>query len=80
LRERTTAPVAVGFGIRSRDDIARVHALGADAAIVGSAGVARIEHALAQQADAVNEFHTFVRTLLPAHPNRLPDSGRSFTP
>jgi tryptophan synthase alpha chain len=92
LREHTRAPIAVGFGIRSRADIARVHALGADAAIVGSAGVARIEHALAQQADVVAEFHTFVQTLLPdpsslpahaslpAPSSRLPDPVRSFTP
>ncbi|MFI0977454.1 tryptophan synthase subunit alpha [Streptomyces sp. NPDC021093] len=80
LHERTTAPVAVGFGIRSRDDIARVHALGADAAIVGSAGVARVEHALAQQADVVDEFHTFVTTLLPASPTRFPHPVRSSTP
>lgn len=73
LRERTTAPVAVGFGIRSRADIAGVHALGADAAIVGSAGVARIEHALSQQADVVAEFHSFVQTLLPAPPTRSGD-------
>ncbi|MCX5202715.1 tryptophan synthase subunit alpha [Streptomyces sp. NBC_00237] len=70
LRRRSTAPIAVGFGIRSRTDIAAVHALGADAAIVGSAGVARIEEALAQQADVVDEFHTFVTTLLPPSPTR----------
>lgn len=72
LREKTAAPLAIGFGIRSRDDIAKVHDLGADAAIVGSAGVARIEHALTRQADVVDEFHTFVRTLLPARPNPSP--------
>ncbi|MGW7413015.1 tryptophan synthase subunit alpha [Streptomyces sp. NPDC054863] len=80
LRKAATAPVAVGFGIRSRDDIARVHALGADAAIVGSAGVARIEHALAQQADVVDEFRSFVHTLLPDSPTPFPDPVRSSTP
>ncbi|MFI6638497.1 tryptophan synthase subunit alpha [Streptomyces sp. NPDC050504] len=80
LRGTTTAPVAVGFGIRTRDDIERVHALGADAAVVGSAGVARVERALAQQVDVVDEFHTFVRTLLPARQNRTTEPGRSSTP
>ncbi|MFJ7910139.1 tryptophan synthase subunit alpha [Kitasatospora sp. NPDC096204] len=63
---RTTAvPIAVGFGVRSRADIALLHGLGADAAVVGSAGVARIERALTEGTDAVEEFHTFVHTLSP---------------
>ncbi|MET8545048.1 tryptophan synthase subunit alpha [Kitasatospora sp. NPDC004799] len=61
----TTAPIAVGFGVRSWADIARLHRLGADAAVVGSAGVARIERALAEGADVVEEFHTFVHTVSP---------------
>ncbi|MEU8890785.1 tryptophan synthase subunit alpha [Streptomyces sp. NPDC048442] len=80
LRQTSKAPIAVGFGIRSRADIARVHDLGADAAIVGSAGVARIEHALAQRADVVDEFHAFVHTLLPAPPINVPQPDRSSTP
>ncbi|MFG2908404.1 tryptophan synthase subunit alpha [Kitasatospora sp. NPDC048286] len=63
---RTTAvPIAVGFGVRSRADIALLHGLGADAAVVGSAGVARIERALSEGADVVEEFHTFAHTLSP---------------
>ncbi|GAA2986089.1 tryptophan synthase subunit alpha [Kitasatospora sp. NPDC057738] len=65
LRTRTTAPIAVGFGVRSRADIALLHDLGADAAVVGSAGVARIERALAEGADVVEEFHTFIQTVSP---------------
>ncbi|RGD57455.1 tryptophan synthase subunit alpha [Kitasatospora xanthocidica] len=70
LRTRTTAPIAVGFGVRSRADIDLLHGLGADAAVVGSAGVARIEHALAEGADVVEEFHTFIQTVSPYSPSR----------
>lgn len=38
----TDLPLAVGFGLRTADDVARVRAAGADAAIVGSAVVASI--------------------------------------
>ncbi|MEU5976467.1 tryptophan synthase subunit alpha [Streptomyces sp. NPDC047315] len=65
LRQTGTVPIAVGFGIRTRADIAAVRDLGADAAVVGSAGVSRIEHALAAQADVVEELHAFVRSLIP---------------
>ncbi|MEU4584503.1 tryptophan synthase subunit alpha [Kitasatospora aureofaciens] len=71
LRAEATAPVAVGFGIRTRADIAALEDLGADAAVVGSAGVARIEQALTEGRDPVEEFASFVRELLrpsPEHP------------
>ncbi|MFF5448579.1 tryptophan synthase subunit alpha [Streptomyces sp. NPDC012888] len=63
LRAEATAPVAVGFGIRTRADIAALEQLGADAAVVGSAGVARIERAVTEGRDAVGEFASFVREL-----------------
>lgn len=63
LRAATHAPVAVGFGIRTRADIAALEELGADAAVVGSAGVARIEQALVQRRDPVEEFASFVAEL-----------------
>ncbi|EDY52419.1 tryptophan synthase subunit alpha [Streptomyces clavuligerus] len=68
LRRTAAVPVAVGFGVRSRADIARLHRLGADAAVVGSAGVARIERALTEGADVVEAFHTFVQALSPDSP------------
>ncbi|MER7047171.1 tryptophan synthase subunit alpha [Streptomyces jumonjinensis] len=71
LRTATAVPIAVGFGVRSRADIAMLHSLGADAAVVGSAGVARIEHALAEKADVVDEFHAFIQTLSPHSSNRV---------
>ncbi|MFJ2187103.1 tryptophan synthase subunit alpha [Kitasatospora sp. NPDC087861] len=70
LRKTTAVPIAVGFGVRSRADIALLHGLGADAAVVGSAGVARIEHALAEGVDVVEEFHTFVHTISPYSASR----------
>jgi tryptophan synthase alpha chain len=39
LRQATTVPIAVGFGVRDRDDVAAIGELGADAAVVGSAAV-----------------------------------------
>ena len=45
LRAAKTAPVAVGFGVRTAVDVAAVHDLGADAAVVGTATVDRVERA-----------------------------------
>jgi tryptophan synthase alpha chain len=63
LRTRTSAPIAVGFGVRGRGDAEAVAACGADAVIVGSAGVARVEKALADGGDVVDEFRNFVRSI-----------------
>ncbi|SCE31566.1 tryptophan synthase, alpha chain [Streptomyces sp. ScaeMP-6W] len=63
LRAGTTLPVAVGFGVRTGEDIAALGRTGADAAVVGSAGVARIEHATHEGSDPVEEFASFVREL-----------------
>jgi tryptophan synthase alpha chain len=67
LREGTKVPVAVGFGVKTRDDVTAVHALGADAVIVGSAGVARVEESLALGSDVVRDFEGFVKALHPSH-------------
>jgi len=63
LRARTEAPIAVGFGVRDRQGAQAVAACGADAVIVGSAGVARIESALGDGSDVVGEFRNFVRSI-----------------
>lgn len=63
LRAATTAPIAVGFGLRTPQDLAALRDLGADAAVVGSAGVAHIERALAEQLDPVEEFRSFLLRL-----------------
>ncbi|MEV8631397.1 tryptophan synthase subunit alpha [Streptosporangium sp. NPDC051023] len=67
LRKDTVSPIAVGFGVRTRADVAAIHACGADAAIVGSAGVARIERALGEDRDVVVEFRDFIRSVQPSH-------------
>jgi tryptophan synthase alpha chain len=86
LRTGTDAPIAVGFGVRTAADVARVHRLGADAAIVGTAAVAEVErivdpagtgavplgrHSSAALGDAVTEaLVDLVRSLRPAAPAR----------
>lgn len=63
LRTIARAPIAVGFGVKSRADLAQIHQLGADAAIVGTAGVARIERAVAEHRDVIDDFYDFLREL-----------------
>ncbi|WP_066954540.1 tryptophan synthase subunit alpha [Streptomyces lushanensis] len=71
LRAHTTSPIAIGFGVRTRQDVETVGACGADAVIIGSAGVARIEQSLDQGGDVIDGFRTFVRSVSP---------NRSITP
>lgn len=63
LRGLTNAPIAVGFGVTSRADVAAVAAAGADAAIVGSATVATVERSLANRSDVAAEISEFVCSL-----------------
>jgi tryptophan synthase alpha chain len=65
LRDATAAPIAVGFGVRTADDVARVHGLGADAAVVGTAGVSVIERAVTDGRDVVADLRDFVGDLAP---------------
>jgi tryptophan synthase alpha chain len=48
LREKTTLPIAVGFGIRTPQQVAEIIQV-ADAAVVGSALVDRISNGIAEQ-------------------------------
>ncbi|MGW0737587.1 tryptophan synthase subunit alpha [Streptomyces sp. NPDC002851] len=63
LHATASAPVAVGFGVRTRADIALLQELGADAAVVGTAGVSRIEQALTEGGDPVEELRSFAEEL-----------------
>jgi tryptophan synthase alpha chain len=63
LRDATAAPIAVGFGIRSAEDVARVHDLGADAAVVGTAAVSVVERAVTERRDVVADLHSLVGDL-----------------
>lgn len=63
LRAQATAPLAVGFGVRDRRDVQALAGIGADAAVIGSAGVERVERALTHHTDPVHELAEFVRSL-----------------
>lgn len=64
IRKFSDLPVAVGFGISTRDQIEDVWRY-ADAAVVGSAIVAEIERSTGQ-ADVADRVKAFVASLLPA--------------
>jgi tryptophan synthase alpha chain len=53
LKKTSAAPVAVGFGVRSRADVSALARTGADAVIVGSAVVTAVEEALDAGRDPV---------------------------
>lgn len=60
LRARTDIPIAVGFGVKTKGDIEALGAVGADAAIVGSACVACVADALANGRDVVEDFQALL--------------------
>ena len=61
VRQRTGKPIAVGFGVRSADDVARLSAH-AEAVVVGTAVVAEVEGAKDPKA-AVEAVALKVRSL-----------------
>ena len=63
IRRHTDLPVAVGFGISTKQQIEEVWQY-ADAAVVGSAIVSEIEKAISPE-EAVVNTEAFVRSLLP---------------
>jgi tryptophan synthase alpha chain len=63
LRASTTAPIAVGFGVRGRAEIEILRDLGADAVIIGSAAVARVEQASNDHRDIVADLAGFSEEL-----------------
>jgi len=63
LRAHTPAPIAVGFGVRSRADLQALAGIGADAAVIGSAAVEWVERAMTENSDPVSELAGFVRDL-----------------
>lgn len=66
LRAQTMVPIAVGFGIRDHHDVRALAEIGADAAIIGSAGVEQVENALTHHTDPVQALADVVRALRPA--------------
>jgi tryptophan synthase alpha chain len=75
LRPAARVPVAVGFGVRTAADVERLGRLGADAAVVGSAAVARVEQALEAGDDPVARLAAFAAGLRPDIPT--PTEGSS---
>ncbi len=70
VREATTLPICVGFGVATPDHVREVCQV-ADGAIVGSAIVRRITSAIEQQADAdriVDTVSTYLASLIAALP------------
>jgi tryptophan synthase alpha chain len=63
IRARTDVPIAVGFGVKTRHDIEGLGAVGADAAIVGSACVACVAESRAADRDVVEDFQAFLAEL-----------------
>jgi tryptophan synthase alpha chain len=63
LRAHTSAPIAVGFGVRGRAEIEILRDLGADAVIIGSAAVARVEQAQNDHRDIVADLAGFIDEL-----------------
>jgi tryptophan synthase alpha chain len=63
LRSRTDVPIAVGFGVKRKEHIDGLGAVGADAAIVGSECVARVAAAQAEGRDVVEDFRGLLTEL-----------------
>jgi tryptophan synthase alpha subunit len=63
LRAISRVPIAVGFGIRTVADVRAVTNAGADAAIVGGAGVACLERAIVAGRDPVADMRVRVTAL-----------------
>ena len=85
LRDLTTAPIAVGFGVRTGQDVAAVAGTGADAAIIGSAAVAAIERAVTGGTDPIKAITGFLALMGPKPsaangPGAVPDAERSPDP
>jgi tryptophan synthase alpha chain len=60
LRAQTDVPIAVGFGVKNRQHIEELGAVGADAAIVGSSCVKRVTEARDAGRDVVDDFHALL--------------------
>ncbi|MBB5642456.1 tryptophan synthase subunit alpha [Cryobacterium roopkundense] len=71
IRSLTAAPIAVGFGIATAEDVAAVRRAGADAAIIGTACVESIERGL-REGDVVRSFSRFLDSLDLEHPQADP--------
>jgi len=74
LRRLTDLPLGVGFGIRSAEDAARIAEF-ADAAVVGSALVRRIEENLGHREATFAAVEDLLRAMRHAMDARTQESG-----
>ncbi|GAA4238449.1 tryptophan synthase subunit alpha [Actinomadura meridiana] len=65
LHDLTGAPIAVGFGVTGRADVRALHGAGADAVVIGSAAVARVERAMTDRRDVAATLLAFVDEIRP---------------
>jgi tryptophan synthase alpha chain len=63
LRETASVPIAVGFGVKTREHIEGLGEVGADAAIVGSACVKCVTDSLADGRDVIEDFRALLLDL-----------------
>jgi tryptophan synthase alpha chain len=77
LRSHSTLPIALGFGLRTADDVARAFAAGSDIAIVGSAIAAKVEAALSAGQCPVKGAEEFISELQAAAAMPVVDRPKS---
>ena len=71
FRGETAKALAVGFGVKTRDHVTALFQAGADAVIVGSAGIATIASHLSRRDDIPAAFDRLVTSLVSGeHPGR----------
>lgn len=63
IKSMTNLPIAVGFGIKTPDDVQKTASLGADAVVVGSAIVQKIGTIGTESGETVDSVLNFVKTL-----------------
>jgi tryptophan synthase alpha chain len=68
IRSETEKPLAVGFGVKSREDVEALRSCGADAVIIGSAATSVVERNLATPDKIPAEFEKLVREFAPVRP------------
>jgi tryptophan synthase alpha chain len=61
IRSETDKPLAVGFGVKTKDDIKALRSGGADAVIIGSAATSVVERNLATPDKIPVEFEKLVQ-------------------
>jgi tryptophan synthase alpha chain len=63
VRAETTLPLAVGFGIRTRQDLDALYQAGMDAGIIGSAITAIIEQHLESRSEIFHRINLFLQSI-----------------